>query len=111
MSGYQCQYLVLFVLHCSLGCFNWSHLFEGQLARQFETHHHHTSNPEEQDVVACLKQGARVEDIQVLVLKKPRTLILSQTSYVGPLNCTLGFFNHIIYSLRAVVLLSILKIS
>ncbi len=52
------------------GSFDWSHLFEGQLAGQFEAHHHHTSNPEEQDVMARLQQGARVEHIQVLGLKE-----------------------------------------
>lgn len=53
-------------LHCHLG---WSHLFEWQLASQFEAHHHHTSDPEEQDVMACFQQGARIEHIQVLSLK------------------------------------------
>lgn len=47
-----------------------SHLFEGQLASQFEAHHHHTSNPEEQDVMASLQQGAGVEHIQILALKE-----------------------------------------
>lgn len=60
------------VLRCGFSCFNWSHLFEGQLAGEFEAHHHHTSNPEEQDVMSCLKQGARVKDIQVLGLKKTK---------------------------------------
>lgn len=50
--------------------FDWSHLLKGQLAGQFEAHHHHTSNPEEQDVMARLQQGARVEHVQVLGLKE-----------------------------------------
>lgn len=58
------------MLYCSFPSFDCSHFFEGQLASQFEAHHHHTSNPEEQDVVARLQQGARVEHIQVLALKK-----------------------------------------
>lgn len=49
---------------------HYCHLFEGQLAGQLEAHHHHTSNPEEKDVVARLKQGAGVEHIQVLCLKE-----------------------------------------
>lgn len=60
------------VLWSSFGSFDWSYLFEGQLAGQFEAHHHHTSNPEEQDVVARLQQGAGVEHIQVLGLKEDR---------------------------------------
>lgn len=86
------------MLHCGCGCFNWSHLFEGQLASQFETHHHHTSNPEKQDIMACLKQGARVEDIQVLGLKKNTNIyhkitlnVLCSHMDVRPLNCTWGF--------------------
>lgn len=45
-------------------------LFEGQLAGQFEAHHHHTGDPEEQDVMARLQQSARVEHIQVLGLRE-----------------------------------------
>lgn len=60
------------MLHWGFSRLNWPHLFEGQLASQFETHHDHTSNPEEQNVMTRLKQGAGVEDIQVLGLK-PRT--------------------------------------
>lgn len=53
---------------------DWSHLFEGQLACQFETHHHHAGNPEEQDVMARLQQGAGVKYLQVLILEgRPTT--------------------------------------
>lgn len=58
------------MLCSSFGRFDWSHLFEGQLASQFEAHHHHTSNPEEQDVMARLQQGAGVEHIEVLSLNE-----------------------------------------
>lgn len=54
------------------GSYDWTYLFEGQLAGQFEAHHHHASHPEEQDVMACLQQGAGVEHIQVLCLKDER---------------------------------------
>lgn len=55
-----------------------SHLFKGQLACQFEAHHHHAGNPEEQDVVARLQQGAWVKHLQVLGLEgRPQTQILS----------------------------------
>lgn len=50
--------------------FDYCHLFEGQLASQFEAHHHHTSNPKEQDVMARLQQRARVEHLQVVRLKE-----------------------------------------
>lgn len=53
---------------CCLAGYERSHLFEGQLTGQFEAHHHHTSNPEEQDVMTGLQQGARVEHTQVLGL-------------------------------------------
>lgn len=48
---------------------DWPHLLERQLAGQFEAHHHHASDPEEQDVVARLQQSARVEHVQVLRLR------------------------------------------
>lgn len=45
------------------------HLLERQLAGQFEAHHHHASDPEEQDVVTRLQQSARVEHFQVFSLR------------------------------------------
>lgn len=53
---------------CGVSELNRAHLFEGQLACQFEAHHHHASNPEEQDVMAGLEQSARIEYVQVLGL-------------------------------------------
>lgn len=58
---------------------DWSHLFEGQLACQFETHHHHAGNPEEQDVMARLQQGAGVKHLQVLILEPTTTNTLGKT--------------------------------
>lgn len=60
------------MISCCVILLSWLHLFEGQLASQFEAHHHHTSNPEEQDVMTRLQQGARVEHIQVLGLTRDR---------------------------------------
>lgn len=73
------------MLCLGFGGFDSSHLFERQLASQFEAHHHHTSNPEEQDVVARLQQSAGVEHVQVLGLRenhRQKTTVLIVISHV-----------------------------
>lgn len=44
------------------------HSLEWELVGQPETHHHHPSNPKEQNVVSCLKYRVREELLEVGIL-------------------------------------------
>ena len=48
-----------------------THLFEGQFSGEFLGHEDHSGDPEEDDIVAGLEEGAREEHVQVVALVRP----------------------------------------
>ena len=47
------------------------HSVEGQSVGQFETHHHHTGYPEEENIQSSFKKGRRIECFEIGSIVRP----------------------------------------